>query len=205
MIGIIYYGMGNILSVKNAIEFLGEDVTICLTPQSLLECDKYILPGVGAFGDCIRNLYQHKFVNELNLQVIENKKPILGICLGMQAMAKKSYEGGEYEGLGWFDAEVVKIETNNKKLKVPHVGWNELDYNTNHPLFAGLPKISEFYFVHSYYMSCINKEDIIATCSYGIDVTAAVCKENIVATQFHPEKSQDYGLRFLENFVEWNP
>lgn len=205
MIGIINYGMGNILSVKNAVEFLGEDVIICNEPASLDLCDRLILPGVGAFGDCINNLKSHSFVNELNRHVFEQKKPILGICLGMQVMAKKSYEGGEFTGLGWFDAEVVKIVTNDPKLKVPQVGWNELSFNSSHPLFKNIPVRSEFYFVHSYYMNCFHKEDIIASCSYGDNLTAAVCKDNIVATQFHPEKSQDYGLKILENFITWKP
>lgn len=205
MIGIIDYGMGNILSVKNAIEYLGEDVLICNDNASLNLCERLILPGVGAFGDCINNLKKYNFVQELNNHVLVQKKPILGICLGMQVMAKKSYEGGEFEGLGWFDAEVIKLVTNDRKLKIPQVGWNELSFNNTHPLFKNIPVKAEFYFVHSYFMKCFQDADIIATCSYGNEVTAAVCKNNIAATQFHPEKSQDYGLKILENFFTWEP
>lgn len=204
MIGIIDYGMGNILSVKNAVEMLGDDAILCREPQELKDTTKLILPGVGAFGDCIRNLTTKGFTEALHTEVLVNKKPILGICLGMQVMAKRSFEGGVHAGLGWFDAEVVRLGSKNPALRVPHVGWNSVTFREGHFLAAGLPPSPDLYFVHSYFMSCRTQEDVVATCEYGEPVTAAVQKENIVATQFHPEKSQDYGLKILLNFLRMN-
>jgi imidazole glycerol-phosphate synthase subunit HisH len=203
MVGIIDYGMGNILSVYNAIEYIGKDPIICNKPEELKNIEKVILPGVGAFGDCIANLRQKGFVDALETEVIKNKKPILGICLGMQVMAKKSYEGGEHEGLGWFNAEVVRLQPDDFKFRIPHIGWHEIDYRNDSPLFSRLPKEPDFYFVHSYYMKCNEQADVDATCDYGGFFTAAVRKDNVFAVQFHPEKSQEYGLKVLENFLNW--
>jgi len=196
--------MGNLLSVYSAVEYVGGDVTYCNNKEDIKAADKIILPGVGAFKDCVKNLRELGFWDVLNEEILTKKKIILGICLGMQVMAQKSYEDGEFEGFGWFDAEVIKIEPKDKNLKVPQIGWNNIKYDKDNPLFKGLPEKSEFYFVHSYYMNCKNKTDIKATCDYGITVTAAVNKENIFAVQFHPEKSQDYGLRVLKNFLTLN-
>jgi imidazole glycerol-phosphate synthase subunit HisH len=203
MIGIIDYGMGNILSVHNAIEYIGKTTAICSRPEELKNAEKIILPGVGAFGDCMATLAQKGFVDALETEVIKNKKPILGICLGMQVMAKKSYEGGEHEGLGWFNAEVIRLQPDDFKFRIPHIGWHEIDYRNDSPLFSRLPKEPDFYFVHSYYMKCNEQADVDATCDYGGFFTAAVRKDNIFAVQFHPEKSQDYGLKVLENFLNW--
>lgn len=204
-VGIADYGMGNLLSVFNAVEMCGGEAEICEDPERLLDADRIILPGVGAFGDCMRRLHEKAFIEVLNKIAFEQKKPVLGICLGMQAMAKKSYEFGEHEGLGWFNAEVVKIIPSDPKLKVPQIGWNDISYDKNNPMFKGLREAPDFYFVHSFYMKCENPGDVVATCEYGMSVTAAICKENIFATQFHPEKSQDYGLTVMENFLDWNP
>lgn len=202
-IGIIDHGMGNILSVLNAIEYLGYEGFLIKTQKDFSKVDKFILPGVGAFSDCMKNLVDKNFINILNKEIIENKRPILGICLGMQVMAKYSNEGTGAMGLGWFDAEVIKIETNLKELKVPHIGWNNLEFNTSSILFKNIPQNSSFYFVHSFYMNCFNSNDVVATVHYGTNITAAIQKENIVATQFHPEKSQEIGLRVLENYISW--
>lgn len=200
MIGIIDYGMGNLLSVKNAVEYLGFDAEIVSTPSELAHYKKLILPGVGAFPDCIKNIKENGFIQELNNQVLDNKKPILGICLGMQVMAKLGKEGGVTEGLGWFDAEVELIIPNSDMCRIPHVGWSETTC-VKHHLFDGIKGTPEFYFVHSYYMKAENPKDVIATFDHGGIFTAAVAKNNIVGCQFHPEKSQEHGLIVLNNFI----
>ena len=200
MIGIVDYGMGNLKSVFNAVEYCGGDVELCAFPEELEDKEKIILPGVGAFRDCMENLRNRGFVEVLNRIVLKEKRPILGICLGMQAMARKSFEFGEFEGLGWFEADVVRLSPSDSSLKVPQIGWNNISYK-KHPMFEGLPESPDFYFVHSFYMKCDSENDVAATCDYGMTVTAAVAKDNIFATQFHPEKSQDYGLKMIENFI----
>jgi imidazole glycerol-phosphate synthase subunit HisH len=202
-IGIVDYGMGNLRSVYSALEAIGATPVICQEAQDLSQVDKIILPGVGAIGDCIHNLKNRGFVEVLNHQVLEKGKPILGICLGMQVMAKCSYEGGHYECLDWFNAEVVRLEPSDLNLRVPHVGWNNINYSSGSILFANLPASPDVYFVHSYHMQCSDSQDEIANCEYGGNVTVAVQKRNIMAVQFHPEKSQDYGLTILENFLRW--
>jgi imidazole glycerol-phosphate synthase subunit HisH len=198
---IIDYGMGNLTSVNNAIEYLGFNCEIIDNPDLISKFDKLILPGVGAFEACINNLKNKKFVKTLNEEVLTKKKPILGICLGMQVMAKKGFEGGEFEGLGWFNASVVKIRPQTNTIKVPNIGWNKIDYNKENILFQNLKDPVEVYFVHSYHMDCFDQKNIIATSIYGHKITVAVNKDNIYGTQFHPEKSQDLGLQILENFL----
>lgn len=205
MIGIVDYGMGNLLSVKNAFEYLGEDVKTISDPSVLQSVEKIVLPGVGAFGDCIKNLKDKGFIAALNYHVVEKKVPIMGICLGMQVMSKIGHEGGHFEGLGWFDAEVIKLHPSDKKLRVPHVGWTDIEYNKQSPLFAGLNGTPDFYFVHSYYVKCSDEKDVDASYDFGHKVTASIRKNNIFGTQFHPEKSQEHGLRILENFINWKP
>ena len=204
MIGIIDYGMGNLLSVLNAFEMIGADAVILSDPEQMNEMERLVLPGVGAFGNCMQNLQSKGFVSELNRQVIELKKPIFGICLGMQLMAKRSDEFGEHNGLGWFDAEVVRLKTIDQHLRVPHIGWNNIFFEKTNPLFKGVTSTAETYFVHSYFMQCKDAADVVCTTEYGGPVTAAVMKGNIFATQFHPEKSQDNGLQILKNFISWN-
>lgn len=205
MIAIVDYGMGNLLSVYNAFDYLGADVKICNHPEEIKHADRIVIPGVGAFKDCIEKITNTGFLNALNEEVIVKAKPTLGICLGMQVMAKKSFEGGEHKGLGWFDAEVVRLTPNDEQLRVPNIGWNTIDYNREIALFKGLPLNPDFYLVHSFYMKANDKSDIVATYDYTYPVTAAVLKDNIFATQFHPEKSQDYGLQLLDNFIVWKP
>jgi imidazole glycerol-phosphate synthase subunit HisH len=205
MIGIVDYGMGNLLSVYSAFDYLGAEVMICKHPEELRNVERIVIPGVGAFKDCISKLKETGFQEALNEEVLKKGKPTLGICLGMQVMGKKSYEGGEYEGLGWFDAEVIRLSPTEPSLRVPNIGWNEIEYNPDVALFKGLPANPDFYLVHSYYMRTVDIADIVATYNYTFAVTAAVLKDNIFATQFHPEKSQDYGLVLLDNFIGWKP
>lgn len=205
MIGIIDYGMGNLLSVYHALEMVGATVKICQSPADLRDAERIVLPGVGAFRDCIHNLKERGFFEVLGDAVFSQGKPILGICLGMQAMARRSFENGEYQGLGWLAADVIRLHPRDDALRIPQIGWNEVTYRPDSPLFQKLPPAPDFYFVHSYYMLCDDPGDLEATCDYGGTVTAAVRKDNIFATQFHPEKSQCYGLRVLENFLRWNP
>jgi imidazole glycerol-phosphate synthase subunit HisH len=205
MIGIVDYGMGNLLSVKNAFEYLGEEVETVSDPSTLDTVDKIILPGVGAFGDCIKNLSDKGFSDALNYQVLQKRKPIMGICLGMQVMGMCGYEGGVHTGLGWFDADVVKLHPTDKSLRVPHVGWTDTTVKRDSPLFKGLSATPDFYFVHSFYVKCKNETEVDAYYDYSHKVTASIRKGNIFGTQFHPEKSQEHGLRILENFIKWNP
>lgn len=205
MIGIVDYGMGNLLSVYNALEMVGADVKICQQASELKDVERIVLPGVGAFRDCILNLKDRGFIEILEEMVLLKCQPFLGICLGMQAIARRSFEGGEHEGLGWLDADVVRLNPQDSSLRVPQVGWNDVQYSQDSPLFVDLPPAPDFYFVHSYHMSCDRQADIDATCDYGGVVTVAVRKNNIFATQFHPEKSQNYGLQVLQNFLRWNP
>lgn len=205
MIAIIDYGMGNIRSLSNAIEYIGHDVCVTSALQKIRDAEKLILPGVGAFGDAI-NAIRKKGLDEILYQeVIEKGKPMLGICLGLQLLALSSDEHGFHRGLGWLDARVVKFDP-RLKIKIPHIGWNDIDYKVPGPLFHELKKEERaFYFVHSFYIKCENPADVMATCKYGINFAAAVHSKNVVATQFHPEKSQDNGIQVLRNFLKWNP
>ncbi|MBV9182882.1 MAG: imidazole glycerol phosphate synthase subunit HisH [Acidobacteria bacterium] len=205
MVGIIDYGMGNLLSVYHALQVAGAEACVCVRPEDLQKCSRFVLPGVGAFRDCMRALRSRGFSDALTLEVCRRGKPILGICLGMQAMAARSFEGGEYPGLGWFDADVVRLEPDFPGCRIPHIGWNEAVWKNGSVLATGIPVASDFYFVHSYYMHCRDDRDVEAISDYGGTFTAAVRKNNIFATQFHPEKSQDQGLKALSNFVQWNP
>jgi imidazole glycerol-phosphate synthase subunit HisH len=204
MIAIVNYGSGNILSVKNAFDYLGEDCQICNSPEELINAEKIILPGVGSFPDCMKNLIERKFVDVLKEKVLINKTPILGICLGMQIMAKMGFEMKKTEGLGWFDAKVIKINSSNTNFKIPNIGWENIEYKPNGILFNNSQVILDFYFVHSYFMKCNNDDDM--TSWYYLDnqkITASIQKENIFGTQFHPEKSSDYGREVLIKFIEY--
>lgn len=204
MIMIVDYGMGNVRSVAKAFELLGNNVVISSNPEDLIKADKIVLPGVGAFGEGMKNLNKLSLKEVLTQQVFEKKKPFLGICLGMQLIAKESEEFGLHKGLGWINAKVKAFDVVDKKLKVPHVGWNNISLKKDNSLFKGIKEGAEFYFVHSFHMVCEDKNNIIATCDYGGEITAAVQHENIFATQFHPEKSQVKGLKIIKNFVEDN-
>jgi glutamine amidotransferase len=205
MIGIVDYGMGNLKSVFSAFEYIGANVMLCSNPKDLKKADQIVIPGVGAIEQCILKLKESGFKEELNEHVLIKLKPTLGICLGMQVMCNFSYEGGKHECLGWFDAEVLRLNPELKDLKVPNIGWNQIEYDTNLQLFENLPINPDLYFVHSYHVKTINASEVVATYKYGEVVTAAIQKNNIFATQFHPEKSQDVGLQILNNFIKWRP
>jgi glutamine amidotransferase len=203
MIAIVDYGMGNLLSVYHALEMVGGEPKICTTAEELRDAERIILPGVGAFRDCIHSLRAKGLVEALEEAVVRKGKPLLAICLGLQVLARRSFDGGEYQGFGWFQADVVRLQPSDPTLRVPQIGWNDVDYRAGSPLFAGIRPHADFYFVHSYHLRCDDDRDVEARCDYGGPVTAAVRKDNIFATQFHPEKSQDFGLRLLENFAKW--
>ena len=204
-VGVVDYGMGNLFSVVSALEMVGADVVICHDPSVLKKVDRIILPGVGAFKDCIDTITRTGFKDALDTEIMESGKPIYGICLGMQIMARGSSEFGNHKGLGWIGGDVIPLKPDSRNLRVPHVGWNNVNYKLNSPLFAGLPDSPDFYFVHSFHLQCDISDEIEATCDYGQIVTVSIKKNNIFATQFHPEKSQDYGLKMLKNFLSWNP
>ena len=202
MIAIIDYGVGNLTSVKNALDFLKIESEITSDIQKIEKASGIILPGVGAFGFGMENLKKAGLIEVLNKEVIKNKKPFLGICLGMQLICKKSYEDGEFYGLGWIDAEVLKFNFENKKLLVPHVGWNEVECDVISPILGEGKAEKTFYFVHSYYLNVKDNNCVVGWCDYGLKFPAIIQKENIFAVQFHPEKSQTEGLAILKKFSE---
>lgn len=205
MIAIVDYGMGNVRSLRNAFDYLGVDVVLTADPADLEAAERIVLPGVGAFGDAMLAIRERRLEEVLTRQALALKKPVLGICLGMQLFAKSSIEHGVHTGLGWIDADIRRLEV-ERPLKVPHVGWNDLRFSPDDWLFRGIrPDQANFYFVHSFHMVCHNSADLIATTDYGGAVTAVVRSGNLVAMQFHPEKSQDNGLKMLENWVTWKP
>lgn len=200
-ITIIDYGMGNLKSIYNALMHLSEsDITIADDASKLSESDAFILPGVGAFEDAMQNLEKRGFREALNREVLEKKKPILGICLGMQLLFSDSEEGSYTRGLGWIEGNVIMLKP-GKSFRVPHVGWNDLIVK-DHTMFQRLEEDKNVYFVHSYFADT-PKEYITATFSYGKEFTAAVAKDNIWGMQFHPEKSQKVGFTLLKNYLEF--
>lgn len=206
MINIIDYEMGNLRSVEKAFESLGFAVRVSADPSDIKTADKVVLPGVGAFRDCINNLRNGGFVEPL-LEHIEAGKPMLGICVGMQMLFDVSEEFGQHQGLGLIPGKVVRFPAgmieNGERLKVPHMGWNNISIKQHSPLFTGIDDESFVYFVHSYYCAAENSADIAATCRYGdVEFCASIWRENIMATQFHPEKSQTVGLNIFRNFGE---
>jgi glutamine amidotransferase len=205
MIAIVEYGMGNVRSLRNAFEYIGEEVIVSADPSALDDADRIVLPGVGAFGDAMRAIAERGLEPVLLRQVRELNKPVLGVCLGMQLIALNSVEHGEHRGLGLIEAEIRRLEV-LRPLKVPHVGWNTISFDSADPLFHGIKTVeANFYFVHSFHMVCHHSVDVIARTDYGSPVTAVVRSGNITATQFHPEKSQDNGLRLLRNWIKITP
>lgn len=191
--------MGNVASVEKAIKFLGYEPVITNSVTEISQCSYIILPGVGAFAQGMKNLKELGLIPILNHEVLNNKKPFLGICLGMQLIASKSYEIEETVGLDWIKGEVVKI--NEPKKSIPHLGWNDIKV-LNQSILGELNE-KDFYFIHSYHLNVKFKEDIAATVNYGNNYVAAIQKNNIFATQFHPEKSQIAGLELLKNFFKF--
>lgn len=207
---IIDYGSGNLRSAAKAFEAViarnGLDMIVEVSGDAgvLERADRIVLPGQGAFGDCMAGLTALPgMVDALTKNVRELGKPFFGICVGMQLLADKGLEHGEHKGLGWIGGEVVKMTPQDPALKIPHMGWNTLTFNKPHPVFAGLEEGEHVYFVHSYRFNAKDPAYILATSSYGGEIAASVGQDNIVGVQFHPEKSQQAGLRILENFLRW--
>ncbi len=202
MITIIDYGMGNLGSIQNMLRRLGVDVEITSDVELIRKAKKLILPGVGAFDKAMMNLENRDLISVLNEQVLKNRIPLLGICLGMQLLTKGSEEG-ELNGLGWIDAETLRFNFSpGMKLRVPHMGWNTLTVQQKSCLFQQMYEEPRFYFVHSYYVKCKSQESILATTHYGIDFASGITQDNIYGLQFHPEKSHKFGMQVLKNFTE---
>jgi len=201
MIGIIDYNMGNLASVQNAFAKLGSKTIVESNPENFAKYDKLILPGVGAFGDAMEHLRERNMIAAIKA-FAASKKPMLGICLGMQLLFESSEEFGSHAGLGLIKGKVEHFESAKfeEKLKVPHMGWNRM-FTKKHPLFEGLDDEHYLYFVHTYHVHCSDEEDIIGETYYGYKFTSAVAHENIMGIQPHPEKSHKNGLKILENFI----
>tara|TARA_B110000971_G_C20039698_1_gene516969 strand:- start:3929 stop:4534 length:606 start_codon:yes stop_codon:yes gene_type:complete len=199
MITIIDYGLGNLESIANMLKKLGQTSLISSRKEDILNATKLILPGVGSFDTGMNNLKERGFIEILNKRVIEDKTPILGICLGMQLLTNSSEEGIE-EGLGWIEGQSLKFVYDH--LKVPHMGWNSIEIHKESPLFESTKKHRKYYFVHSYHVHCKHERDILATSEYGIDFNSMVKKNNIYGAQFHPEKSHKYGMEILNQYAK---
>jgi glutamine amidotransferase len=214
---VVDYGSGNLRSAAKAFARAGRDaglapdVTITGDAAALATASHIVLPGQGAFDECKRGLAAVPgMIEALERAVIGERKPFFGICIGMQLMAERSVEHGVHEGFGWIPGEVRPLEPADAALKIPHMGWNELDFGPGmgadgHPVLAGLGPGTHVYFVHSYHMVCAEAADLLARTDYGGSVTAMVGRANMVGTQFHPEKSQSAGLRMIANFLKWSP
>ncbi|MDO5539014.1 MAG: imidazole glycerol phosphate synthase subunit HisH [Eubacteriales bacterium] len=199
MIAIIDYDAGNLKSVYKALQFLGQESVITRDIEEIRRADKVILPGVGAFGDAMRKLEEFKLVEIIKETACEGN-PFLGICLGLQLLFEESDESPGVKGLGILKGKILKIPE-DRGLKVPHIGWNSLEYETKGRIFAGIPEQSYVYFVHSYYLKAENPDIVTASTEYGVHIHASVEKDNVFACQFHPEKSGETGLAILRNFA----
>jgi len=205
---IIDYGAGNVESVLNALSFVknNEKFLVSNKPSDIRAANHIILPGVGAFGDCMDGLKSVEgLLPEIRKQVLVEKKPFLGICVGMQVLASMGYENGEYQGLGFINGKVEKIAA-QEGLKIPHMGWNEIMLKPNkHQALKDVKNGEHFYFANSYHFICQNENNVLAQVEYGSKLNAIIAKENILGIQFHPEKSGEAGLLILKNFLNWRP
>jgi len=205
MIAIIDYGMGNLRSVQKGFEQVGFEAVVTSDPRVVLEAGKVVLPGVGAFRDCMRNLEQGGFVEPI-LKVIREGRPFLGICLGLQLLFTESEEFGLHKGLDVIKGRVIRFPDGmteaGEKLAVPHMGWNQLNLRKTPAAFTDLEEGTNVYFVHSYYVKPDDETVVASTTNYGLDFCSSIARDNLVATQFHPEKSQEMGLQILKNFGE---
>ena len=210
-VSIVDYGTGNLNSVSKALEVAAAEISkkinikISNKPKDILDSDKIILPGQGSYRQCalgVKNI--PGLWDSLNEFVLIKKKPIFGICVGMQLFSEQGYEEQVTEGFGWIKGSVKKIEINNKDLKLPHMGWNEVNVVKKNDLFLDIKNLSHFYFVHSFAFEAKDEEDVICITDYEKPVVAGILKENIFGTQFHPEKSQSNGIKLLSNFLNWN-
>jgi len=206
-VAIVDYGSGNLHSAAKAFERMaGVPVLVTADPDAVARADRIVLPGVGAFGDCRRGLAAlDGMIGALEEAVIGRGTPFLGICVGMQLMATEGLEHGRHPGFGWIPGKVAQVAPDDPALKVPHMGWNDLRVAHRHPVLDLLPAHADMYFVHSYHLVCDDPAHTLATVDYGGSITAAVGRDNMVGSQFHPEKSQAAGLAFIEGFLKWKP
>lgn len=203
---IIDYGMGNLGSIANMLKQIGVQAVITADPKQIEQADQLILAGVGAFDAGMQRLNDLGLIPLMEYKALEQKTPFLGICLGMQLLTRHSEEG-QLPGMGWFEAKTIKFnfEGHPTRLRIPHMGWNEIKIQAEHPLLVDLGGEPRFYFVHSYYVNCLHSADVLASSEYGILFHSIIGRGNLLGTQFHPEKSHRYGRKILENFVRWNP
>ena len=210
---IVDYNSGNLASLQNSLESAAKnkkrafEVKVTAVPEEVIKADKVILPGVGDFFYCKNELLKiNGMVDAINYFIKDKEKPFLGICIGMQLMANFSYERKKNKGLEFIDSEVIIIESGSKEIRVPHMGWNNV-YLENRSKEKDFPSLknNDFYFVHSYHMKCKNKNEVLAYTDYGKKIVSAVIKDNLLGVQFHPEKSQEKGKKFLEEFLDWKP
>ncbi len=207
---IIDYGSGNLRSVskafKRAAMGCGEDIIVSNDPRQVADADRIVLPGVGAFADCLHGLTMSQGLSEALDQAVRHRCiPFLGICVGMQLLADYGCEHGRLSGLGWIPGVVEALTPDDPQLKIPHMGWNNLIFERSHPLMEGLAEGSHAYFVHGYHFRCADADDCLARVDYGGPVTAMIGRDNMVGVQFHPEKSQNFGLGLIANFLSWQP
>ena len=211
-VALIDYGSGNLRSAEKALARVaaenstGQNIVVTSDAHAVAKAEHIVLPGVGAFGDCMAGLTALPgMVDALNDAVLKRGVPFLGICVGMQLLADVGREFGDHKGLGWIGGDVVKIAPRDPSLKIPHMGWNELKIERAHPLLANIPSNGHAYFVHSYHFRTKDPAHVLATTDYGETLTAMIGRDNIAGTQFHPEKSQAVGLTLLGNFLKWRP
>jgi glutamine amidotransferase len=211
-VALIDYGSGNLRSAEKALARAAADhntrheIVVTADPDVAAKAERIVLPGVGAFADCMNGLRSLPgMIEAMRVSVFDRGAPFLGICVGMQLLASVGREFGDHAGLDWIGGDVVRIAPSDPALKIPHMGWNELRIARPHPIFEGIPSDSHAYFVHSYVIRPSDAADVIAETDYGGNFAAAVGRRNIVGTQFHPEKSQAMGLQFLANFLRWRP
>lgn len=200
-VAIIDYGMCNLDSVARAVEECGGSPIVTDQAKDIEQANRIILPGVGAFPDAMRNIRQRRLDEILPEQVISKQIPFLGICLGMQLLATKGWEGEETSGLGWVEGEVRRLQPLNQETRIPHIGWNEVNFTRDSPLFRNIPPNKDFYFVHSYHVCCANEANILAQTPYCGTFISAVERDWLFGVQFHPEKSQRIGFQLLKNFL----
>jgi glutamine amidotransferase len=201
MTTIINYNLGNPKSIKNMLSYLGIDAVISDDLNTLKSADRLILPGVGHFAHGINQLNNLGFTDVIKEHALTQQKPILGICLGMQLMTNFSEEG-DADGLGLIDAQTKKFQLQDKSLKIPHMGWNEVSWQKESPILNSLSEKPRYYFVHSYFVECNNQNDVLGTSHYGQDFVSAFQHDNIIGMQFHPEKSHQFGMELLKNFTK---
>jgi len=200
-VAIVDYGLCNLDSVRRAFETLGAVAFVTHEPADLVHADRIVLPGVGAFPDAMRNLRAYGLDEALAVQVLDEGAPFLGVCLGMQLLAVLGREGEDTKGLGWIDADVTRLVPAGGDRRVPHVGWNEVHASRDSVLFEGIPTGADFYFVHSFHVACRDDAEVLATTPYCGGFVSAVQRGHVFGVQFHPEKSQQWGLRLLKNFL----